>query len=158
MDAENKLSWHSGYFDQLQIEHLNENPFKLWALAKFPIEEVKADIEAIQLGDRDYDAFLNLIEWALNKNVDFPNKSLAYKIIEDEGKKYHALTFSRPADLGDFTIGLEASTDLDNWDKIDSIVSETFNEVNNTYTVTIRDIQVLDTDGGRFIRLVVSDE
>lgn len=117
-----------------------------------------ADLEAIADGDRDYDSLNNLVEWALNKNLDFPNMALAYKLIEAAGGTYLGLTFSRPADLGAFTINLESSINLINWETIEAEVPERFNVVNDTYTVTIRDIQEMDTDPARFIRLIISDE
>jgi len=59
--------------------------------------------------------------------------------------------------MGKYEVYLEASDNLTVWEKIDSVVSETYNPINDTYSVTIRDTQVL-SQGGRFIRLSVSDE
>ena len=156
--ASNPLLWDAGYFDQLEIESLKDDPFRLWAFEKFPTDQVVADLEAIAEDDRDYDELNNLIEWALNKNLDFPNMSLGYKLIQADGGTYLGLTFSRPADLGAFIIRLESSADLTNWETIEAVVSETFNASNETYTVTIRDIQEWNMKSGRFVRLIVSDE
>lgn len=153
----NTLQWHSGLFDQLQIEALTDAPFRLWAFSKFPIEDVIHNFVSVQNGDPDFDNFVNLVEWALNKNFEFPNKALAFQLIEVNGEQYLGLTFSRPANLGTYVIHLEASADLTSWERIDSVRSKIFNESNNTYSVTIRDIHPLGT-GNRFIRLVVSDE
>jgi len=153
----NTLQWHSGLFDQLEIEDLRNDPFRRWPFGNFPLDDVVNNLDDLSTSDPDFDTFSNLLEWALNKNKDFPNNALAYKVIEEDGEKYLGLTFSRPADLGEFSIHLEATDNLNTWTRIDSVISETFNEINNTYTVTIRDIQPLGT-GGRFIRLVVTDE
>ncbi|MDA9764603.1 MAG: hypothetical protein P8L44_10310 [Opitutales bacterium] len=46
---------------------------------------------------------------------------------------------------------------MDNWERIESVVSETYHESNDTDTVTIRDTKPIG-EGSRFIRLAVSDE
>jgi len=152
-----ELKWLSGFLDRLQIEYLDDNPFRFWAFQQFESDEVLQNFEEIRDGDRDYDGFSNFLEWILNKNLDFPNGSQNFEIIEVDGEQYLGITFSRPAELGQYSIHLEATNNLTTWGKIEAVVSETFNPSNNTYTVTIRDIQPLGT-GGRFIRLVVTDE
>lgn len=114
-------------------------------------------LEFIRDGDGDLDDFTNREKLALNKNLDFPNKALVYKLVEVEDQKYLENTFSRPAELGAYSIYLKASNDVTTWEKIQFVISETFTPSNNTYTVTIRDIQALSA-GGRFIRLRVTDE
>lgn len=152
-----RLSWNAGYLDQIQIEDLTNDPFKQWAFSHFETEDVINNFDAVMEGDRDFDNISNFLEWALNKNVDFPNQSIGYKMVEADGEKFLGILFSRPADLGSFSIVLEASTDLSNWERIDFVVSEIHNSVNDTFTVTLRDSQPVGM-GGRFIRLVVSDE
>ena len=155
----NVLKWSSQFLDRVQIDYLNDDPFRFWAFQEFQAEEVILNFPHIRDGDRDFDGFSNFIEWALNKHPDFPNSSQPFKIFEIEGKQYLGFTNTHPAELGKYSIHLETCTDLETWERIDSVViSETFHPSNNTYTVSIRDIQALGTDGGRFIRLVVTDE
>ena len=153
----NHLSWRGSSLDQVRIEYLDNNPFKFWAFQEFDEEGVLNNFPDIRDGDRDYDGYSNLTEWALNKNIDFPNGAQPFELIEENGQRYLAITFSRRGDLGQYTVYLEASSDLNFWEKIDSVISETYHESNDTYTVTIRDTQPID-EGSRFIRLIVSDE
>ena len=74
-----------------------------------------------------------------------------------EGERYLAITFSRLANLGSYSMFLEATSDFQTWEKVDAEVSETYHSFNDTFTVTLRDSVPLE-DGARFIRLMVSDE
>lgn len=153
----NVVSWQTTYLDRVQIEYLDDDLFRFWAFQEFGEEEVLNQFEDVRDGDRDNDSFSNLTEWALNKNIDFPNGTQAYQFIEKDGELYLGITFSRPGDLGQYTICLEASDKMDNWEKIESIVSKTYHDSNDTYTVTIRDTKPIG-EGSRFIRLVITDE
>lgn len=153
----NHLSWQGSSVDQVRIEYLDNDPFKFWAFQEFDAEEVLNQFPEIRDSDRDYDGYSNLTEWALNKNINFPNGTQPYEFIEEDGEFYLGITFSRRGDLGQYTVYLEASGDMINWEKTESIVSETYHESNDTYTVTTRDTRPID-EGSRFIRLVVSDE
>ena len=153
----NALSWDSSYLDRIRIEYLDEDPFRFWAFNHFDSETVLNHFGDIAEGDEDFDGWSNFLEWALNKNISFPNGPQSYEFIEVDEELYLGITFSRRGDLGQYVVCLEASDDMNNWEKIDSVVSETYHEPNDTYTVTVRDTKPVG-QGRRFIRLVVSDE
>jgi hypothetical protein len=153
----NELKWFTGFFDRLQIEYLDNDPFKLWAFQKFEEGEVLENFESVRDGDRDLDGFSNFLEWILNKSIDFPNGSLDYNIVETDGARYLAVTFSRPANLGSYSLFLEATNDFQTWEKVNAVATETYHPSNDTFTVTFRD-SVSFGEGARFIRLTVSEE
>ncbi|MBH54081.1 MAG: hypothetical protein CMI18_07010 [Opitutaceae bacterium] len=72
-------------------------------------------------------------------------------------KFYLSKTYTQSADHGNFVIHLEGSSNLTGWKEIEAVASEAFNEADNTYTVTLWDIQTL-SEGVRFIRMIASDD
>ena len=134
----NTLSWDTTYLDRVQIEYLDEDPFRFWAFSRYDSGTVLNNFSSILEGDDDFDGWSNFLEWALNKNLNFPNGTQSYEFIEVDGELYLGITFSRRGDLGQYIVYLEASDDMDSWEKIDSVVSETYHESNDTYTITIR--------------------
>ncbi len=110
--------------DQVQVDPMTENTFIHWALSYYSMEEVFTDLESLEVADHNHNGIPNLLEWALNKNLEFPYNTQIPKVVEEDGERYLGITYTRPADLGDYNIYLECTEDLNDWARILSTTTE----------------------------------
>ncbi|MCB1124338.1 MAG: hypothetical protein KJT03_22490, partial [Verrucomicrobiae bacterium] len=143
------------YLDQLKIDRLGEDPFKAWIYPRLVHATQAFEAEAFAGEDYDGDHKSNLLEWMLNTDP-LSSDGIPEPQVEQIGEDFFAsFSFESPADLGTYTLLLEACPDLENWKPVDVEITDTPIEGTDRVLRKMQDLAPLGSGQRRFYRISV---
>ena len=161
-DFSNKPHWlywstHSetAVLDQLEIDYLDNNPFKEWLypqLLEVDFEVLSADIET---SDYDRDEKSNLLEWVLGGDPLSADPAPSATAYLEESQMVTQFTFESPADLGPYEIVLESSNNLSEWTRVEGTQTEEAIQGSEFVLRTLKYTHSPDSKDRDFLRLSV---
>ncbi len=139
--------------------------FDAWTVAHFYPDERADPARTEPAGDPERFGVANLLRYAFDLDPRRPLvmgglPEVTIEIPAGESELFQSITYQRFLDASDVEYRVQVSEDLENWNDLDDAVDVSVESVpgERHQRITVRDPQPVGTDGGRFMRVQVSQD